>query len=373
MPLKVLYINNFSEGTGWSNAGINYILALDAVGVNVVPRRLRLTGGTGEVPKRVLELEQNSSSNPDVVIQHTLPHLMDYNGRIKRNVGLVATETDNFSYTMWPEFLRAMDDRWVINVDQMFAFESVGLPGVHIIPHACDVTKYQQEYEKINLPPETNDTFIFYFIGEFNKRKNLEALIKAFHIEFGPNEPVSLVIKTSIPGKSGEEAGKIVGHFCSNIKAGLKLYRDVNRYKPEIIVTQFLSEHDLMRLHKSCDCFVMPSYGEAWGIPLFDAMGVGNQTIATDYGGPADYLDGVGQLVPCKLEPCYEMTNTFEDLYTGREKWAKIDGCELMRAMRNAFNKSDEQKADIRERSINKAYEYSHSAIGKLVLEKLES
>jgi len=40
--MKVLYIGHYKDGTGWGNAAINNILALDAVGVKVVPRAIRL-------------------------------------------------------------------------------------------------------------------------------------------------------------------------------------------------------------------------------------------------------------------------------------------------------------------------------------------
>ena len=38
--MKVLYIGNYRDGTGWANACINNILALDSVGVDVVPRAI---------------------------------------------------------------------------------------------------------------------------------------------------------------------------------------------------------------------------------------------------------------------------------------------------------------------------------------------
>ena len=40
-------------------------------------------------------------------------------------------------------------------------------------------------------------------------------------------------------------------------------------------VDYYISEEDIYSIHSSCDCFVMPSYGEAWCIPAFDAMGFG--------------------------------------------------------------------------------------------------
>ena len=36
--MKVLYFGHYKEGTGWAQAAIDYILALDSVGVDVVCR-----------------------------------------------------------------------------------------------------------------------------------------------------------------------------------------------------------------------------------------------------------------------------------------------------------------------------------------------
>ena len=55
--MKVLYIAHYKEGTGWSQAAIDYILAMDSVGIDVACRNVSLTGANAEVPKRLLELE----------------------------------------------------------------------------------------------------------------------------------------------------------------------------------------------------------------------------------------------------------------------------------------------------------------------------
>ena len=43
--MKVLYISNYKDGTGWSNAAINNILALDSAGVEIVPRAVTVGSG----------------------------------------------------------------------------------------------------------------------------------------------------------------------------------------------------------------------------------------------------------------------------------------------------------------------------------------
>ena len=40
--MKVLYIGHYREGTGWGRAAIDYILSMDAAGIEVVPRAVKL-------------------------------------------------------------------------------------------------------------------------------------------------------------------------------------------------------------------------------------------------------------------------------------------------------------------------------------------
>ena len=57
--MKVLYIGCYRDGTGWAQAAIDYILAMDSAGIDVVPRAIKLNSNNPELPKRILELEKN--------------------------------------------------------------------------------------------------------------------------------------------------------------------------------------------------------------------------------------------------------------------------------------------------------------------------
>ena len=90
--MRVLFIGHYRDCSGWGDASLNYIQALDRVGVDVVCRPIKLNHSRPILPERVLELEKRPLSNIDIVIQHVLPHHMDYNSKFK-NVALYATET----------------------------------------------------------------------------------------------------------------------------------------------------------------------------------------------------------------------------------------------------------------------------------------
>ena len=120
----------------------------------------------------------------------------------------------------------------------------------------------------------------------------------------------------------------------------------------------------------------MPSYGEAWCLPAFDAMAMGNTPICTNTGGMSDFLkDGGGVLVDGTLEPAFGMTETFEDLYTGREDCVSINVRSLQRAMRKIYylsSNSDSKYLKLQKQGREIAEKYCHTNIGTKIKEALD-
>ncbi len=369
--MKALYIGVYKDGTGWGKAAQDYILSLDAAGIEVVPRALKLNNRQTRVPDRILELERQSDKNCDVVIQHVLPHHMDYSGHFGKNIGLYVSETSHFCLSSWPIHLNAMDDLWVPNSSMAkLATKSNIKHSPHIVPHATDTEKFLGSYEYV-LPEELKDRFVFYFIGEAVARKNLKALLIAFHSEFDGNENVGLLIKSTIPGLNDEQAKMEIEALCAHVKDSLKIFPSRDSYIEETIITEYMSEEELMNIHFSCDCFVMPSYGEAWCIPAFDAMGMGKTPIVNNAGGMCDFIDdSVGALISNREEPVFGMLETFADIYTGAENWWSIDILELRKKMREAY---ESDWGDKSEAGFDRAFEFSYYNVGKTMEEALNA
>jgi glycosyltransferase involved in cell wall biosynthesis len=367
--MRVLYLGVWKDGTGWGRAALDYILALDAAGIDVVPRAVKLNDRRTPIPKRVEELEKKSPRGCDVVIQHLLPHQFEY-GDFRKNIGMYASETDSFPMTNWAECVNMMDEAWVFNEQQVVAADNSGVTvPCRIVPHATDIRRFQRKHEPLpQIVEKTEGNFVFYTIGEMlNKRKNLTALLRAFHSEFHPSEPVSLVIKATGPGMSPDETRGRVKEICQVVKQGMKLFARPELYHQEIVVTENLSDADILRLHATGDCFVLPSYGEAWGIPAFDAMAMGKAPIVTNYGGFREYVNHkTGWLLSYRMEQVFGVTETFGDLHTSREHWAAPSITDLRRCMREAFENRD---LLLRKGEAGKeqAYKFSHSAVGAIM------
>lgn len=362
--MKVLYIGNYKDGTGWANACAGNILALDAAGIDVVPIPISFEQKDSPYPQRIKELEEKyvskySNLDCDVVIQHTLPNLYCYDATYQKNIGFFDTESYDFSRTGWHYSANLLDEIWVPSQQNLDACVRSGVDvPVKIVPHSIDVEKYQNTNgQKIR---ELTNTFTFGFVGEFIERKNIKALIQAFHIEFDPREPVTLFIKTS---KAPLET---IQGYCSQVRKGLKIRK---QYKEEIVVAGMMPKKDYLSVLNQIDCFVMPSRGEAFCIPALESMAMGTPAIYTD-GIGMDFC--VGEAVESKLVPCFGAVDTLPDIDTAATLWREIDVLLLSKAMRKAYNryKTDEELA-LKERCLSEAKKFDHASVGSIMKELL--
>lgn len=372
--MKVLYVGPFRDPSGWGRGANDWILSLDAAGVEVVPRCIRYRRGPGEPLPRVLELEKRSDKGCDVVIQCCIPDGFDYHGGFARNVGLYFSEVDDFASSCWPRHINTMDEAWVpCNAGRDASTASGVTIPLRVIGCGADMSRFERSYRPHPVRDRHPGSFLFYTIGEGIRRKNFKALVVAFHIEFGPSEPVELVIKTSIPSLPPSRAIAATRLELAKVHAELGLYADDSHYKREIILADYLSVEAISRLHAACDCYVGPGYGEGWGIPAFDALAFGKTPIATACGAHLDYLsDEVGWLVPGHKAPVMGMASCDASLYTGRQEWTEIDIASLRAAMRQAY-----EDRELREHKslagIERAYDFSHAAVGRRMKGHLES
>lgn len=366
--MKVLYVGVYKDGTGWANAAQSYILALDAAGIDVVPRAIKHNFLSAEVHPRILELEKQSSRDCDVIIQNVLPMFMEYSGHFQKNIGLYFTETDSIKSSSWPAKLNLMDELWVCNEQMVDAARVSGInKPIRVFPIPCDTQRYEaSEYSQTNSIGELSaDRFRFYFIGEVKRRKNLVALLKAFHLEFGVSEPVDLIIKANLAEHSEQECLMHINEVTTTVKENLKLYRDIDSYKTEVVMTKYLDDKSLLDLHKMCDCLVAPSFSEAWCIPAFDAMAMGKTPIVNAAGGMKDFVTkDNGWLVGNSEEPAFGMKDTFHELYSGRENWWNINISELRKAMRESYKNKDLKRKKA-EQGVSDRYEFSLSLVGE--------
>jgi len=341
--MRVLYISHLLEQSGWGQASRDILQAMDSVGIDVVPRIVYANNPAYKPQGRMLALLQKNSQNCDVVIQHVLPHLFQYNGNFKKNIGLYYSESSNLNYTPYFSYLNMMDELWVpskLMVRQ--AKESGVKTPIYQIPHPFNQID-TSKYNKLPIAECEIDDYVFYYLGEASRRKNLSALIRAFHAEFSFNEPVQLVIKANKPGMSNIDCSNFINEISAAAKENSKLYYNTNKFKQEIIITSDMTDDNIRELHKTCDCLVVPSSGEAINLPAMDALNFGNIVVGNAMTGISEFIRHTenGYLVDAHEKKCYGMIEGFQDMYSARESCYEIDEIDLMRGMRWAYNNRD--------------------------------
>jgi len=116
----------------------------------------------------------------------------------------------------------------------------------------------------------------FLFIATNTYRKNPEALIEAFKIAFPeksyPAQRVKLIMASTPP----YSWGKLQEH---------------NKDKRIEFDYKARTDEEIRELYVKSDCFVLPSRGEGFGLPVLEAMATGMPVITTDFGGVWDFCN----------------------------------------------------------------------------------
>jgi glycosyltransferase involved in cell wall biosynthesis len=333
---NILFIGPFKQADGWGQAAREYIKALRTTGHNIQIRPVFfINKQVEELEFDIQELEFKTLDRFDAVIQNVLPQFFEYNKNYGVNIGLTAIETSKWE-NVWPRKIEMMDQVWVPSEYSSHCIKrSCRKDNVKIIPIPQEIERAQGNIKPLYSNSDIlKDKFVFYFIGEYIERKNLDMLVKAFHIEFYRNEPVELLIKTNRLGTEPRDLAQILVNRFDNIKENLGLYSSTQDYKSELIITDRISNEEMNAIHKQCNCFVMPSSGEAWSIPAADSAVFGNYVIMTDTGA-SEFAD---ILVESTLTNVDTKDKPLSGLFTAKELWLQPNFLSLRRAMRKAYN-----------------------------------
>lgn len=146
------------------------------------------------------------------------------------------------------------------------AFEQCGVRiPVEVLPHGVD----PEQFPLLERPKR--ETFTFGTFGDLTIRKGVDVLLRAFIREFQPHEPARLLIKRSWDHRE----------LPCSVEADPRIE----------LRSGFLEHTELLDFLRELDAFILPSRGEGFGLCGLEAMATGLPTVATNWSGPADYLD----------------------------------------------------------------------------------
>jgi len=183
------------------------------------------------------------------------------------------------------------DEIWLPSKFNMEMFAEGNIePDLYYMPLGVNT----ELYKPMQLTDEQRDifniktkSFVFCSLFGWSLRKGVDVLFESYLKEFSGDDDVSLVVMSRKDGSSSDEKN-------TEIRDQIKKY--IERWCPHnpphiIHIGQSMPEEHLPILFNMCDCFVLPSRGEGWCLPMAEAGSCGLPVIATRCCGQMDFLD----------------------------------------------------------------------------------
>ena len=179
---------------------------------------------------------------------------------------------------IWKTKLDAVDEIWTTSNWCANIFEDNGYKNIKVYPHGIEnIWKPKRRQE--------SDVIKFLHIGEPAPRKAGQMVVDAFAQLFGNDQKYSLTIKAYYNNTT-----RIYNNIIDRNIIGLPQ----NIYNNIKVITEELSNEQLVKLYYDHDVLVYPSYGEGFGFIPLQALATGMPTICTS--GWAHYENYLGPL-----------------------------------------------------------------------------
>jgi GT2 family glycosyltransferase len=214
-------------------------------------------------------------------------------------IGFTMLEVDGLP-AEWVRQANTMDEVWAPSNFNASTFRASGVKvPINVVPLGVSPAYFSPAIRARKV----EDHFTFLSMFEWGERKAPDVLLRAFADEFDKKEPVRLLCKANNFDPSVSIANEI---------GALKLRP--NGGQIVVAENQILQRYELGVLYRSADCFVLPTRGEGWGMPILEAMACGLPVIATDWSSQVDFMTkqnslplAVERLVPAVAKcPYYE-------------------------------------------------------------------
>lgn len=269
----------------------------------------------------------------NVVIFNCLPNLwLDYIEKYKikligkKLIGYTTWDTTKLS-ELWVTYCNLMDEVWVPSQFNKEIFERCGVT----VP--IKIVQYPKSAESLNginsdslgsllnvsnWYSNNSDVFkygldwkIFYTIGEWNERENIDGTIKTFCRAFTAEDKVKLIVKVYH-----------IDYTPDNVEYCTRRMEDILKEfpkHPEILL--ITGNINCKLIHSIGDCFFSMTRSGGFCRSAFDAFSFGKHVIITEFGGHTDYLGKgrVGYITYDLIDVDFEEQKR---VYNSDQKWA---------------------------------------------------
>jgi len=151
----------------------------------------------------------------------------------------------------------------------------------------CQEGIYPEVYKPVErTKPGMKEMFNFLWVGATNPRKGYELVQLAWDLWIR-NQPAEVVDQTQLVLKTtrADSEGKI--DRLSIIPPGMK---GLPIRSNVILDSRRVDLDELLTIYAGSHAFLLPSYGEGWGLTLCEAQATGLPCIYTPWSGPVDFM-----------------------------------------------------------------------------------
>jgi glycosyltransferase involved in cell wall biosynthesis len=196
-----------------------------------------------------------------------------------------------------------------------------------VVPEGVDADLYNPYSQNKQDRP-----FRFLTVGKFEGRKSIRETIQAFAKEFGNDSTVELYIKT--------------GHYADDPARLEELKQYCDSFNLDNLIVYWGNYEPMVNLYRSSDVFVLPTKGEAWGLPIIEAAASGLPIITVLHSGHTEYLRHIlSSVVSIGFEIVPVDCPDFLSAYPGDcGRWAQPDVEFLGGCMRTVYNNHQSYK-----------------------------
>jgi glycosyltransferase involved in cell wall biosynthesis len=324
--LRVVWQSRWGLPIGYAIHSEEMALALDALGVEVMhratplpvpaaPSHPALLAATGRPPR---------DDAPQISYDQADLFYLDHRGY---KIGFTMLEVDGLP-AEWVAACNRVDEVWVPSSFNRATFADSGVRRpIRIVPLGYNPDRFNPQ-----LPSRrASARYTFLSVFEWGERKAPELLLRAYARAFSARDDVLLLLRVNNFDPTLDVAGEIA---ALGLPAGGP--------PVALLYNQQLAAEQLGSLYRAADCFVLPTRGEGWGMPILEAMACGLPAIATDWSGQAEFLNThvayplrVRSLVPAVARCAY---------YPGF-RWAEPDEEQLVELLRHVYAHPDEARA----------------------------
>jgi len=280
--IEVNWISPINSPSGYATVNRCLVCALvkSGVKVNLVNQKTFDVLTLEDYPKeqkKILDECFKNKINPKVpTVYYTTPH--NWNSlKVKNSVyDIVGSmfEVDRIPQS-WVEVSTKVNEFWIPSIFNLETYykSGVDINKLHVMPLGAN-TEFYKPCEP-NKCIRNKRKFAFISLFQWTYRKGYDTLINAFIEEFKADENVCLMIKTYYASYR-EEHNVVIRNEVKNLVAN-------KTHAPILLYFGLATPEELRSFYNSGDCFVMPTRGEGWNMPLIEAMSCEIPSIVTDW------------------------------------------------------------------------------------------